>query len=201
MKVKEVKNFVFKGSKYYDKAFFIEGIEDNMLLTYSSKLKKFLFAPVKYDGIANNLDDIMSEMDKRIPLITGLKIKNSRHLNILEVNLGEASFHLTHYFKNDKEREIYVNEVGKTLLYLNERYGKESTMHYLEGFVELEKDIENLVNNLREINVEEIKKSFSTSSIPSKKPTETHNHQSEVAPSSQGVESRKSIEENSGMTM
>ena len=157
MKVVNVKKFTFKGSSSSDKVYFVKGIEDYMILIYNTKFSEFLFAPVKYLGNKTEIEDIIKEIDDNVPLVSRLRIKLAKASNILNVNLGKARFCLTHYFKNELERDLYLKELKNAQLIPHERYSYEID-HHLSGFVEYDEDILNFVNSLKNMNELNLKK-------------------------------------------
>lgn len=157
MKVIKVNHFVFKGSSSSDIVYFVEGIEDFMILTYNNKYESFMFAPIKYTGNKKNLKDIIKEFDGNISLLSRFRIKLASASNILDVNLGKASFHLTHYFKNEAERDLYLKELKNAKLIPHERYPDEIN-HILSGYVEYEDDLETFIENLKKINTKPLSK-------------------------------------------
>ena len=127
-----------------------------MILIYNPETDKFLFAPVKYTGDKDNLEDIIKDCNKRVPLVKALRIKLARAINILDVNLGKAEFYLTHYFQKQFERDIYLEELKKAKLIPHERDGIDIN-HHLSGYVEFFDDIKNFIENLEKLDVEELK--------------------------------------------
>lgn len=153
MKVVEVKHFAFKGNEHCSRVWFAEGIDDFMVLIYNKKRKDFIFVPVKYTGEKENLDEIVKEVGEKVSLIENFKIAMEPALNIHNIYLGKASFHLTNYFKNDTERETYFDIVKDMNMSL--KYGEDyrEPRHLVEGVVNKEEDIEDFIQNLKELNI------------------------------------------------
>ena len=155
MKVIEVKNFAFNGSKKCDKVYFAEGINNYMILLYMPRQSYFIFQPISYHGDKTTIDEIASDINAKIPMIDYFKTKHPKYCNILDISLGKAKFNIRRWYDN-LDYELYYEQLKKSDLIPHERFS-EDIKYGFSGYVRYDSDIEDFVKDLSKLNAQELR--------------------------------------------
>ena len=161
MNIINVKNFAIKGYKNKEHvAYFIEGVDCNALLFYSTKDKRFLLSSMTYTGEKTSQDEIIEDIQAKVPAKDNLKIKKDKSKFLWQFQLGKANFNMS-YFSND-EIGFYLDQAKECEIKVNKKY-KAEKYSYLSGRAELQ-NILKFASNLEKVNVNEIKEQIKQSS-------------------------------------